>query len=221
MKLYKYKSLTNLWHTLDVIVNQRLYCAHWSELNDPLEGRYEIYLGERNDELESIMTPRIEKAKNAYRVASLSADPTNLLMWSHYSEGHKGIVIEVDVPEDHEDLIQVTYSPFSSVFTDNLQTKEDLRHLFRGKSEEWAYEQEYRIVTERLFCDLPKPVERVFLGPLVRDEQAAMLQKVISEKVEIIRMQLDRTQATLTVNTPNKALQPTPTPLRFAGPADT
>ncbi len=129
MKLYKYKSLSNLWHTLDVLVNDRLYCAHWSELNDPLEGRYEIYLGGKSLKIESIMTSRIENARDTYRVSSLSADPTNFLMWSHYAEGHKGIVIEVEVPESHSDLTKVVYSSFSSVFTDKLQTKEDMRHL--------------------------------------------------------------------------------------------
>ncbi len=114
MKLYKYKSLVNLWHMLDVIVNQRLYCAHWKELNDPLEGRYEIYLGEKSDRLESIMASRIENAKDTYRVASLSADPTNFLMWSHYADGHKGVAIEIEIADDHEDLIQVIYTPFLS-----------------------------------------------------------------------------------------------------------
>lgn len=219
MKLYKYKSLANLWHTLDVVVNQRLYCAHWLELNDPLEGRYEIYLGERSDRLESIMATRIEKAKDTYRVASLSADPTSFLMWSHYANGHKGIVIEVEVPDDHEDLIPVIYTPFSSVFTDKLQTKEDMRHLFKGKGEEWAYEQEYRIVIEGRFFALPKPVRRLLLGPLVCENQATILRNIVPETVEIVRMELDRVQGTLAVNSPNKAIQPTPAPLRFAGTA--
>jgi len=166
------------------------------------------------------MTTRIEKARDAYRVASLSADPTNFLMWSHYADGHKGIVIEVEVPEDHEDLTQVVYTPFSSVFIDKLQTKVDMRHLFNGKGEEWAYEQEYRVVTVGRFFALPKPVERLLLGPLVSNEQESILSKVVPEKVEIVRMKLDQVQGTLTVNSPDKAVQPTPVPLRFSGAAD-
>lgn len=216
MKLYKYKSLKDLWHTLDVVVNQRLYCAHWSELNDPLEGRYEIYLGESSERLQSIMTSRIEKARDAYRVASLSADPTNFLMWSHYADGHKGVVVEVNVPDDHADLIQVVYSPFSSVFTDKLQTKEDMRHLFNGKGEEWSYEQEYRIVTEGSFFALPQPVERLLLGPLVSNEHESILREVIPKRMEIVRMELDKFQGTLTVNSPDNAIGPTPAPIRFA-----
>lgn len=217
MKLYKYKSLSNLWHTLDVLVNDRLYCAHWSELNDPLEGRYEVYLGGKSHKVESIMTSRIENARDTYRVSSLSADPTNFLMWSHYAEGHKGIVIELEIPESHPDLTKVVYSPFSSVFTDKLQTKEDMRHLFNGKGEEWEYEQEYRIITEDTFFLLPEAVNRVLLGPLVSDLQISILEKVIPSRIEIVRMELDRVQGTLTVNSPNKAIQPTPAPMRFTG----
>ncbi|WP_181050164.1 DUF2971 domain-containing protein [Methylobacter tundripaludum] len=166
------------------------------------------------------MTSRIEKARDAYRVSSLSADPTNFLMWSHYADGHKGAVLEVEVPEVHPDLIQVIYTSFSSVFTDKLQTKEDMRHLFNGKGEEWAYEQEYRIVTEGRFFALPEPVHRIFLGPLVSEERASILEKVVPDTVEIVRMELDRTQGTLTVNSPNQTIQPTPVPLRFAGSAN-
>ncbi len=216
MKIYKYKSLANLWHTLDIVVNQRLYCAHWWELNDPLEGRYEIYLGEKSDRLESLIASRIEKAKDTYRVASLSADPTNFLMWSHYADGHKGVVIEVEIPDGHEDLTKVIYTPFSSIFTDKLLTKEDMRHLFNGKGEEWAYEEEYRIVIEGQFFTLPMPVERILLGPLVSEDQATILRKILPETVDIVRMKLDRVQGTLAVNSPNKAIQPTPTPPRFA-----
>jgi Protein of unknown function (DUF2971) len=216
MKLYKYKSLSNLWHTLDILINNRLYCAHWSELNDPLEGRYEIYLGDKSDRIHSIMTSRIEKARDTYRVASLSADPTNFLMWSHYADGHKGIVIEVEVRESHPDLTKVLYSPFSSLFTDKLQTKEDMRHLFNSKGNEWAYEQEYRLVTENNYFALPEPVSRVLLGPMVSDEQAGILGAVAPSSVEIVRMELDRFQGTLTVVSPNKTIQPTPAPVRFA-----
>jgi hypothetical protein len=33
------------------------------------------------------------------RILSFSKDPFNYLMWSHYSDSHKGIVIEVDFPD--------------------------------------------------------------------------------------------------------------------------
>ncbi len=92
-----------------------------------------------------------------------------------------------------------------------------MRHIFKGKSEEWRYEQEYRIVIEGCYFALPKPVKKLLLGPLISEDQVAILRKIIPLKVEIVRMQLDQVQGTLAVNSPDKAIQPTPaTPLRFA-----
>jgi len=209
MKLYKYKSLANLWHVLDIVLNQRLYCAHWSTLNDPLEGRYEIYLGSKSPKVESTMIGRIEKARDGFRIASLSATPTNFLLWSHYADGHKGAAIEVDIPDNYPDLTEVTYSPFSSVFSEKEQTREDMRHLFNGKGEEWAYEEEYRIITDREYFDLPSKPSRLLLGPMVPPNQAALLRKALSEHIDIVEMALDQRQGTLAVVGPTPSLQPT------------
>ena len=40
MSYFKYKSLDNLKHFLDIIANNRLYAAKYNELNDPMEGSY-------------------------------------------------------------------------------------------------------------------------------------------------------------------------------------
>lgn len=220
MKLFKYKSLDNLWHVLDIIINKRLYCANWRELNDPLEGRYEIYLGEKSKMVESKITSRVENARDEYRIASLTSDPTNFLMWSHYGDGHKGVVIEVDVPEDHSDLCKVSYSPFSVIFTDKQQAKEDMHYIFNGKTVEWAYEDEYRIVTTSKFCKLSQPVQRILIGPMVDEDKRETLRKIIPHAVEMIDMELDRRQGTLIVKGQQKQIQQTKTPERFEGVLD-
>jgi len=40
MILYKYRSLVNFERILDIILNQRLYCSKYDELNDPFEGLF-------------------------------------------------------------------------------------------------------------------------------------------------------------------------------------
>jgi ssDNA-specific exonuclease RecJ len=125
-----------------------------------------------------------------------------------YADGHKGVAIEVDIPDDHPDLTEVTYSPFSSVFSEKEQTREDMRHLFNGKGEEWAYEEEYRIITDRQYFDLPSKPSRLLLGPMVPEEQVTLLRKVLSDHAEIVTMDLDRVQGTLYVVGPTPSLQP-------------
>lgn len=207
MKLYKYKSLQNLWFILDVVFNRRLYCAHWTELNDPLEGRYEIYLGESSARFHDKMLDQIEGAKDQFRVASLSADPNNFLLWSHYADGHKGVALEIDIPFNHPDLIQVIYTDFSSVFTSTGQTKEDMRHLFNGKTEAWAYEEEYRIVVDRQYFELPSPVTRVLIGHRVTGDQENILRAALPKSIEVVRTSLDQVQDTLLVRNSDAELQ--------------
>jgi hypothetical protein len=74
-------------------------------------------------------------------------DPrTNILMWSHYGESHKGFVIELR--HDFIDGINIEKVEYSNerqylTFEDIEENKFD--NVFLRKSIEWAYEQEYRV----------------------------------------------------------------------------
>ncbi len=196
MKLYKYKSLNDLWQILDIVINNRLYCARWHELNDPLEGHYDLL---NENSANRGMIDRIDQARNKYRIASLSADSENFLLWSHYADGHKGIAIEVEIPEDHPDLQKIIYTPFFSVFSDEKDIEDDMRHLFNGKGDEWQYEKEYRIIIPSTDTDfstyfmLPKPVTNIFLGTSIREEKKKLLRKILPETIELYATEINKT----------------------------
>ena len=40
MKLYKFRSFDNIEYTLDILINERLYCSSHEALNDPFEGLF-------------------------------------------------------------------------------------------------------------------------------------------------------------------------------------
>ncbi|MGD9874527.1 MAG: hypothetical protein AB7T27_09695 [Kiritimatiellia bacterium] len=50
MKAYKFKSAAQIPHALDIILNNRLYCADWSSLNDPMEGVFSYSYKETKEE---------------------------------------------------------------------------------------------------------------------------------------------------------------------------
>lgn len=84
-------------------------------------------------------------------VVSLSRDPTNVLMWSHYAEHHRGFVVElrlgVDAPRELLDSIM----PFPVVYQAERPvlawaTGWNLDQYFLTKSLDWKYEQEERIL---------------------------------------------------------------------------
>lgn len=220
MKLYRYISLQRIWHVLDIVVNRRLYCARWYQLNDPLEGRYEISSQELSQAVGETVARRVEKAKNNYRIASLSADPTSFLMWSHYANGHKGAVIEVDIPAEEPDLFRVVYTAFKSVFSEDIQTEQDIRHIFSGKTEEWKYEQEYRLITENQFFELESPVERILLGPAVSNDRASILENLLGAEIQLVKMELGERFGMPAMVSPIADVVPTPPPKRFEWPWD-
>lgn len=77
-------------------------------------------------------------------------DPrTNLIMWSHYADSHKGFVIEFR--ENFIENIEMKKVDYND--ERNILTYEDIDHnnfdgLFFKKSTEWEYEQEYRAILE-------------------------------------------------------------------------
>lgn len=75
-------------------------------------------------------------------------DPrTNILMWSHYADSHKGLVIEFDndfIPEI--EIHKVEYSSDRDFLTFEDIDDNDFHKVFYKKSKEWGYEQEYRAV---------------------------------------------------------------------------
>lgn len=96
-------------------------------------------------------------------VVSLSTDPRNILMWSHYADFHKGFLVEFKIPikkKDYEKVdlknaaeflfpLEVNYSaerPALKYGVDSNQ--ENLEKLMLTKSILWEYESEYRVIDQ-------------------------------------------------------------------------
>ena len=68
-------------------------------------------------------------------------------MWSHYADSHRGFVVEFDKDFISEaELHKVKYSNERDFLTFEDIDNNDFHSVFYKKSEEWAYEQEYRAV---------------------------------------------------------------------------
>ncbi|WP_161129720.1 MULTISPECIES: DUF2971 domain-containing protein [Photobacterium] len=156
-------------------------------MNDPLEGRYYSRFGNGFDE-------KVNIRRNEWRICALSSALDNFLLWSHYASGHKGIAIELEIPEENPDLSKVQYSPFSPIFTDISESIKDHKNLFEIKTEEWSYEQEYRIICKGEFYELPNPIKKIYLGHKISSERAKILRSILPSSVEVVQMKLDSYQ---------------------------
>ncbi len=110
MKLYKYRSLTNLEYTFDILLNERLHCAPYDQLNDPFEGLFfsvahwggmsgivagSMMPGRGYGFVPTVKSPRSLSEltiPGGTRVCSLSASLSDVRLWSHYADGHKRII---------------------------------------------------------------------------------------------------------------------------------
>lgn len=176
MILYKYRSLANLEHVFDIILNQRLHCSTYLGLNDPFEGIFETIDTRASLRLRALGTlggnpayirglaeslktyNRVEdlgkNANDKIKICSLSSDLNDVRLWSYYADGHKGIVFEIDFSgletrKNYKIIYPVEYSeklPWSS--TNTILGQLSHKEVLSRKTNHWAFESEYRIIDE-------------------------------------------------------------------------
>ncbi|WP_185856281.1 DUF2971 domain-containing protein [Vreelandella populi] len=174
MILYKYLTYEVGYSILE---NNSIAFSSPESFNDPFEseaacsffpGKAKINLSTQK----KIRDAAVQQFKKSYGVLSLTRQPLNPLMWSHYAGEHTGMVIGIDVSEECftseiENTIPVqfgnviyTHTKPSNLFLDTLSEKlnitqsfsfdrdhiETYQRAFLYKASCWSYEEEVRIV---------------------------------------------------------------------------
>ncbi len=143
MRVYKF--LNAKWG-LEALEARRLKIARISDLNDPFE-----MLGTNlsNQELRNAFV-EMKFALNKNRgLLCFSKSWRNPLLWSHYSDRHRGLCLGFDVPDKL--LMSVTYTrkrtTSEKLFSnDQLIREREMKRLLRTKFSHWRYENEVRCV---------------------------------------------------------------------------
>lgn len=109
-------------------------------------------------------------------VFCMTPKPDNLLMWAHYADEHKGACIKFDLLQD----VTTFCFPKKVDYSDDYYSYNYLREQNKAstaiwhKSNDWAYEEEYRIV-KPTFNGLvevnPDAVVEVIFGCRCEDEE--------------------------------------------------
>ncbi|MGD8786399.1 MAG: DUF2971 domain-containing protein [Phycisphaerales bacterium] len=162
-------------------------------------------------ELPQLIAEGIQNAQNSYdqiknqwsefipdfRILCLSEIHDNILMWSHYSDSHKGAVLELQSIDELDSPLlvsqPVTYQSFPSMWATKSewakiitgQQRLDLLSIFTKyactKNPEWAHEKEWRIVSFKRsgetghFSDYPfhaRELKSIYLGCDIPEEDA-------------------------------------------------
>jgi len=104
-------------------------------------------------------TPKLDKTLDILNTLSetsgvvcFSSDPLHPLMWAHYAEAHRGVVIEFDETADLFNSIaflKVDYNAFRVGYNPDGTDQRQMVELFvKRKSKHWEYEQEFRLLVE-------------------------------------------------------------------------
>lgn len=171
MILYKYMSFNSANAVID---SSSIGFSCLEDLNDPFESMALCF--KESDELSSKIQFNATKNRlsRKYGVLSLTRNPFNALMWAHYADNHRGVVIGIDVEKAglnnlsecvvpaklgeiiYTSTIPRNYLPTST--TDSLMSigdqfssfHEDSYELFKNaflyKDNLWGYEEEVRVV---------------------------------------------------------------------------
>lgn len=123
-------------------------------------------------------------------IHSFSTKRKNLLMWSHYSNSHRGVCLIFDTARDPDvfsNALPITYShEYPVIEHPNFQSKELITKSFLTKALEWGYEDERRIVLQnrvrqKLYFD-PKSLFGIILGIKTTAEDVRMIKRLLGAR---------------------------------------
>lgn len=182
IRAYKYKSLEIIDHCIDIIENDRLYCAPFTTLNDPNEGQY-YYL--EDEERAEAITQRVDNImgeKGKFRICSLSKSKCNQSMLSSYADEHRGCIIEVELRYS-SNVFDVQYvSKLPEVDVLQGKQKEIARSILRKKLSDFKHENEIRVLAEQEFFSLHSKVVSVAFGSRATEENISQISDICDRR---------------------------------------
>jgi len=178
MELYKYCDKNGI----NILRHKALKISSLIEWNDP----FEFKIGKSNNKYINEALDKIyDYQKKVYRVICFTSKCNNLIMWSHYSKNHTGILIKIDTSiinvidnkKLSDFLYEVDYADNMIEIPDNFadldeKRKEEIlyKHTYR-KYTDWQYEGEYRAIIKfdpieyKRYIDIPtESILEVIIG---------------------------------------------------------
>ena len=162
--LFKYRSLSgdSFRHTQDIFLRNRIYLGDHTKLNDPTEGFYRNkakIVKSSSGNYYAEHSPLRSPAKIKAKITCFSEDPKMTLMWSHYSDFHKGVCLgfKKSKLEEVSKLYRVKYNARVPISAKKSSLRDKALKGLQTKSKEWIYEKEWRVVSfvDSNFISLP------------------------------------------------------------------
>jgi len=218
MKLYKFRSFEKIERTLDIISKERFFCARHQDLNDPFEGLFSTieyketgtvgspigspvgspigspfsHPSPRSSETIYKSVNELPSLKREVRVCSLSNELSDIRMWSYYAAGHTGLAIEIDIHKGElKDLYEVEYSNGLKSFASKLSSDTKAHEVLSFKTNHWAHEKEFRVITDDEFIPIDRKITAIYLGLRVKNTHKEMIKRSVQNEIPIYEMRME------------------------------
>jgi len=170
-KLYRYVPYND--NSLSMLINKEIWCPKAKTLIDPFEFQFNLTKTSLNGI--PIDQDSLEEAKNQVRelgVVCLSEVNDNILMWSHYTQGHTGFCIEFERTKGNDlgnwdfCLPVVYHNELPAFSPQELIEPQALTKIAATKAFDWHYEKEWRLITKigGKLIPLPANITTVIFG---------------------------------------------------------
>lgn len=182
-----------------------------------------VVLGQHGIPVNNVDEALIELAKHEasnlirdqYKMICFSENLTSILMWSHYAQKHTGYCLEYMINSEtlHKIIYPVVYSEKRLSVSGNELNGSSPEWILRqliSKSSQWAYEQEWRLISERINLsdktvhvsefsevnvDFEESITAVYLGNKVSsDHEKEIFDRCNKQNIKVYKMELDPTE---------------------------
>ena len=196
--VYKYRPIDI--NTEKLILNSKVRLSDYNFFNDPADPL--IKLNKRS-------LKNISKFIKNIKICSLSPTYDNFLMWSHYSNEHKGICIEYDASNfkklnpNIERLIlkkvgyipEISFGYYKHIFESRDLDLNNSRFisLFYLKHKNWKYENEYRFIADTKKEYIYLPIKAIYFGMNASDDDIKLIKSLVKDDtVKFYKMKSDK-----------------------------
>lgn len=166
MKHYlKYKSLNgdSFKYFVKMLVESKMYASNFKKLNDPMEGAF-ISSNVDNPTIDNIRNDKDKKKIISLIEKKGDEKPCNMLMWSHYTDEHRGCCVEFHFLDENEEK---KVEPIKYVKNIKVSKNLNASYFLLRKFVDWKYENEVRHIGEEEYVSIV--IDKIYLGMRVDD----------------------------------------------------
>jgi hypothetical protein len=204
-RLYRYRGLpdvNSLQLELEAIKQGYVYCAPYSEMNDPMEGVHIESAVLQHTPNYNRTLAKVRAAKERLGIASFSEAHRSEPMWAHYAGSFKGICVAYNFRKLSQSLsggcfVRMVYNEEPPKLLANRSSPEDRARLaLSSKTLRWAQEREWRLISDATgpvrYEDLAS-VTAIYLGSRIDPANKRAITKALAgSNVKVYRMRLDK-----------------------------